>query len=363
MFRIIFFEFPLIGADTVKRGISPITLTSSLSSSRLRDSNSSFSISTSNNLDGVAESYARGKNSNVTSSKNVLFATEAEKSPSTFSTNEQLLANFIHLNSVVPTSTSTSTSTLIKKTLSPLVHQRNSQQNASNLSNESTNTENQLKMKYSTGSSTLDNYHASSNSFVIGNNDDDSRGNCLISTMIDTLNTPIKNPLSPSRSLSNHTNTLPSQVVRSNNIQHQFESNYLLKSKSKNNASPGNTFFNVLSSIPTSNASVTLSSQTSTNTAISASTSVAISNISFSSNNIYGTLPKTTNSNSSSTVYGNVSAVANEFEQLIARNACSNNLSNTSTNNHTNYHTLGSYRIQYSSTNPFLNNFNSNSSE
>lgn len=359
MFIIIFFKFSLIGADTVKRGISPITLTSSLSSSKLRDSNSSFSISTSNNLDGVAESYARGKNSNVTSSKNVLFATEAEKSPSSFSSNEQLLANFIHLNSMVPTPTST----LIKKTLSPLVHQRNSQQNPSNLSNESTNTENQPKMKSSTGSSTLENYHLSSNSFVIGNNNDDSRGNFSISATIGTSNTPIKKSLSPSRSLSNHTNTLPSQIARSNNIQHQFESNYLIKSKSKNNASPGNTFFNVLSSISASNATVTLSNQTSTSMAISASTSAPISNISFSSNNIYETLPKTTNSNSSSTVYGNVSAVANEFEQLIARNACSNNLSNTSTNNHTNYHTLGSYRIQYSSTNPFLNNFNSNSSE
>lgn len=315
-------------------------------------------------MDGVPdtkESYIRGKNSNVSSSKNVLFATDAEKSSSLFASNEHLLTNFSHVNSIPPTSTST----LIKQTLSPLLHHRNTPQNTANMLNDSKNSANQLKMKSNNGTSSLENYHLSSNAFAIGNNDDadhdhddGNRSNFLLSTSIDTSNTPIKKTLSPSRSLSNHKNTLPSQVARGNN-QFQFESNFLLKNKGKNIASPGNTFFNASNSISTTNALVTLSSQTSTNTVISASTST-IPNNSFP---IYGTLPKTTNSNSSGTVYGNVSAVANEFEQLIARNSCSNSISNTSTSNHTNYHTLGSYRIQYSSTNPFLNNFNSNSFE
>lgn len=328
-----------------------------MSSSKLRDSNSSFAISTSNNLDGVVdtkESYTR-KSINTTSSKNVLFATDADKPPSSFASNE--LTNFMNSNSIQPTSTST----LIKQTLSPLVHHRKPN-NTSNLLNESQNTTNQVKMKLKTGSSTLKNYQHSSNAFVMDNNDDDyniddvggNRNDFLLSAPPDTSNTPFKKTLSPSRSLSNHTNMLPPQVGRSNN---QFESNCLPKNKANNITSPGSTFFNALSSISTSNTPVTLSSQTSmTNPA---STTAAISNNSFSSNNVYGTLPKTTNSCSSGTVYGNVSAVANEFEQIIARNACNN----TTTNNHTSYHTLGAYRIQYSSTNPFLNNFNSNSSE
>ncbi|XP_055307192.1 rho GTPase-activating protein 100F-like isoform X1 [Sitodiplosis mosellana] len=355
-------------ADTVKRGISPTFLTSSLSSSKIRDSNSSFAINTSNNLDGVAdtkESYTRGKNTNTTSSKNVLFATDADKSPSSFASNE--LTNFINLNAIQPTSTST----LIKQTLSPLVHHRKTN-NASNILNESKNAANQLKTKLKTGSTSIKNYHLSSNTFIMDNNDDDGgsgggihddnddRSNFLLSASTNTSNTTIKKTLSPSKSLINHTNMLPSQVARSNNIQYQFESNCLPKNKANNIASPGSTLFNALSSISASNAPVTLSSQTSI--AIPASTTATISNNSYPSNNIYGTLPKTTNPSSSGTIYGNVTAVANEFEQLIARNACNNTITNTTTN-HTNYHTLGSYRIQYSSTNPFLNNFNSKSSE
>lgn len=330
-----------------------------MSSSKLRDSNSSFAINTSNNLDGVwdiEESYTR-KSINTSSSKNVLFATDADKLPSSFASNE--LTNFINSNSNSNSIQSTSTSTLIKQTLSPLVHHRKPN-NTSNLLNESQNTPNQVKMKLKTGSSTLKNYQHSSNAFVIDNNDDDynvdagdNRNNFLLSATTDTSNTPFKKTLSPSRTLSNHTNMLPSQVGRSNN---QFESNCLPKNKTNNIASPGSTFFNALSSI-SSNTPVTLSSQTSMINP--ASTTAAIPNNSFSSNNAYGTLPKTTNSCSSGTTYGSVSAVANEFEQLIARNACNN----TTTNNHTSYHTLGAYRIQYSSTNPFLNNFNSNSSE
>lgn len=96
------------------------------------------------------------------------------------------------------------------------------------------------------------------------------------------------------------------------------------------------------------------------------------------SNGIYGTLPKASStvlgdramsamSAMSSSVYGNVSAVASEFEQLIARNAAAAaSAANASgagaaavaASVGPNYNTLGSYRVQYSSTNPFLPSFN-----
>lgn len=96
-------------------------------------------------------------------------------------------------------------------------------------------------------------------------------------------------------------------------------------------------------------------------------------------NNIYGTLPKssspfssgnggnnTTNSGSvtgTTAIYGNVSAVANEFEQIIARNASNTSAAHSNSIGAGNYNTLGSYRVQYSSTNPFLPSFNPQSTE
>lgn len=92
-----------------------------------------------------------------------------------------------------------------------------------------------------------------------------------------------------------------------------------------------------------------------------------ITNSTYASNGIYGTLPKGTNDKLlidrstalSASVYGNVSAVANEFEQLIARNAAAASTNASNANPAApNYNTLGSYRVQYSSTNPFLPTFN-----
>lgn len=298
----------------------------------------------------------RCKHSNGISTKTVLFAANVNKSPSSFILNEQTPTNISLSNSITSTS---STSQLIKQTLSPLVHHRNIPQNTSNLFNDSKGTINQFNMKPNSVSSSI------ANTFIMNNNNPNSKIFFSLASDDNTF-TPIEKTSSPSRVLSNHTNTLPSNLGRSNNIQYQFESNYLLKNNPKSVASPGNAiFFNTSTSISSSNAS---SNQTPIN---AATTSSNVSNSSFSSNNTYSTLPKTTNSlsisNVTGNVYGNVSAVANEFEQLIARNTCSNNsassVSNSSVNNHGNYNTLGSYRVQYSSTNPFLNNFNSNSSD
>lgn len=94
-------------------------------------------------------------------------------------------------------------------------------------------------------------------------------------------------------------------------------------------------------------------------------------------NNIYGTLPKTSspfsgngganhgsgNATGTAAIYGNVSAVANEFEQIIARNASNPIATHSNSIGGGNYNTLGSYRVQYSSTNPFLPSFNPQSTD
>lgn len=394
------------GADTVKRGASPITLTSSLSNSKLKESNSSYSIKASNNLSNDSkESYTLDRGSGRSSSsavKNVLFAPGVEKSSSAYMLSEQLSSNFNHHtnNSITPT---TSTSQLIKQTLSPLVHHRPIQSTtASNsISNSNSNSHSRsgdsmspLKMKPNSISSTsFGSYHQISNAVSMYNNGgsngsngststNGSKNNFSLSSSMDNALphvTPSQRTSSPSRSLSSNTNsntntnTLPSQHVG----RYQFESNYSLKNaKSKNYASPGDaTFYNALNSVSSSpssssNASaMAMINQTSTTGVTLSSSSSPSTNISNASH-IYGTLPK-------STV---VSAVASEFEQLIARNASGNNHSSSigggsggsggigvggvgmsASNNHGNYNTLGSYRVQYSSTNPFLNHFGESS--
>lgn len=153
---------------------------------------------------------------------------------------------------------------------------------------------------------------------------------------------------SPSRSISN-TNTLPSSVAR--NMLYQPDSNYSLKNQQQLNfTSPGNGH----------------SSAASGGSALYAQT-----------NNIYGTLPKNsspfsgTSSYSSSLYSNNITSTStdNEFDKLIARyqtvtsTTAANTSSGTINNSYStgNYNTLGSYRVQYSSTNPFLPSFNPNS--
>lgn len=340
--------------------------------------------------DATKDSYTldRGKASNGIGVKSVLFAPGVEKSSSSYLLNEQNqhANNMSHSNSITPSS---STSQLIKQTLSPLVHHRHNNQQTSNSVSDAKNAASPLKMKPNNVSPFIANYQLTSNNFIMTNSNGNSNNKNNFSCDNGSANLPIQKTPSTARSLSSHTNTntLPSHVGRSNN-QYQFESNYLLKNKPKNFTSPENTtFFNALSSISSSasassNASVTIANQTS-NTSImaaSASSSAAghLQNSTMATNNIYGTLPKSINSlanaNSSGAIYGNVSAVASEFEQLIARNASGANAiggNNTNaaaaaaivTNNYGNYNTLGSYRVQYSATNPFLNHFNPSSND
>lgn len=336
----------------------------------------------------------RCKTSNGIGPRSVIFAPDVEKSPSSYSISEQLRLNSNYSNAITSSSVAASTSQLIKQTLSPLTQHRTIQSTTTANSIDSNSTVSPLKMKPSNHSSPVSNYQIKSNSYLMSNNgggngassnintnnNHNSNGNgskTNISSLTNDTNASIYKSSSPSRSLSNHTNTLPSSIVRSNNILYQSESGYSLKTQPKTNfASPGNNgFSNAFNSLTSANSallssssSTALAAATQTQSGTASTTSVSITNSSFPSNSIYGTLPKTSSPfngpSVTSGIYGNVSAVANEFEQLIARNA--NNSSNSNSSNGAvsssigagNYNTLGSYRVQYSSTNPFLPSFN-----
>lgn len=93
------------------RGASPISLTSSSSISRLKETNSNFSTKIS---EADALLFERYRNGNGVNTKNVLFAPNIEISSSSYSINDQT-----HLNST----SHASTSQRIKDTLSsPLLN-------------------------------------------------------------------------------------------------------------------------------------------------------------------------------------------------------------------------------------------------
>lgn len=224
-----------------------------------------------------------------------------------------------------------STSQLIKQTLSPLAQHRSLQSSSHSTLAETNTVTTSPSMKNFSGNnnhSSVSAYQFSSSSHTAGTTNSAAIGKTNQSSSIDSNSSAHKS--SPSRSISNHSSTLPSSIAR--NVLYQSESSYSVKNQQINYTSPGTT-------------SVTSTSSVS------------------QANNIYGTLPKSSSPFASNVtgVYGNVSAVANEFEQIIARNAASAGASNSAGAG--NYNTLGSYRVQYSSTNPFLPSFNPHSIE
>lgn len=101
------------GADTVKRGASPVSLTSSTSFSKLKENNSKFSTKISEADTLLLERY---RNGNGVNTKNVLFAPNIETSSSSYSIKDQS-----HLNSnhqILAQTSIASTSQRIKDTLS-----------------------------------------------------------------------------------------------------------------------------------------------------------------------------------------------------------------------------------------------------
>lgn len=216
-----------------------------------------------------------------------------------------------------------------------------------------------------TNSSSINDPSATSNSFIHNSARSSSSSSSLSS--------------SPPKILDMQTNTLPSSKGRSNNILYQTESNYSLKTKQKPfTTSPANNSpFNSFNSISATSATNSLSTtnQILTNGGGSGTNSYLIGNKNalnlhsktpnnYDSYDVTSSIIKSTNSNASGggsgngdggSIHGNVSAVKNEFEQIIARNAGG---ATTASYGAGNYNTIGSYRVQYSSTNPFLPSFN-----
>lgn len=358
----------VLGTDTVKRGVSPaLGLSSnSLSNGRIRESTSNYSIKQENTNSTIKEardffnSLERSNKltNNIYNSRNVLFASDAIGDGSSRSASSYSLHEIKSPKSPNPmssltssaTSATISTSQLIKQTLSPLAQHRNISQ--SNLDTNLTTTNNKNQMNNSISSSTLGTYQFPSSSLNLKNitslSSNENHLSSPLPTRKPTIATSSASALlssSPSRSISN-TNTLPSSVAR--NMLYQSDSNYSLKNQQQlNYASPGNNGIGGTSSAH---------AQT---------------------NNIYGTLPKNsspfsgTSSYSSSLYSNNITSTStdNEFDKLIARyqtvtsTTAANTGSGTINNSYStgNYNTLGSYRVQYSSTNPFLPSFNPNS--
>lgn len=304
-------------------------------------------------------------------SRSVLFAPNVTSSSSSYSISEHLKSNNQNGNTTnVPT-----TSQLIKQTLSPLSQHRIISSSPSPSSASYSFLDSSFSsslVKNPSNSASLGTYQFPSSSLTLSKDKDNKSAN--------DNNKSSSSSSSPSRTIannnnisSNNTNTLPSSIVR--NL-YQSESSYSLRNQETNFTSPGN--------------SINWNSQNS---------------------NIYGTLPKSSSPFSSigsmstaTNLTGNVASVKNEFEQLIARNQAlsasqstlgssgisssgtgssglntsssstsDNYSSNTSASgmenttkgglSYGNYNTIGSYRLQYSSTNPFLPSFNPNSTE
>lgn len=362
-------SFTCAGTDTVKRGISPAaSLSTSMSNTKLKESESNYSIKNSSSYSTTNENhkstfpYERAtKTSN--GPKSVIFASDVGIAPSLSSSSSYSLSDQLKINSNVGLNPSTtSTSQLIKQTLSPLTQHRNMQPKPSSPNTSSavelTNSNSSPLKIHSNHTSALAAYQFSPSSLNTTNTSSSkppphhhhhhqSSLNDNNATTATAATTSSIHKSSPSRILglgSNHTSTLPSSIARN---MYQSESSYPLKNQPPNNfASPGNGI------------------------------GVGVSANATQANSIYGTLPKSSgpfsgnggaNSIGSTTtaIYGNVSAVANEFEQIIARNSSSAGAASAHSNSigAGNYNTLGSYRVQYSSTNPFLPSFNPHSTE
>lgn len=317
-----------LGTDTIKRGASPAMSITSTSTARFKESNSTYSIKQQENLlkDGKETSTIdRQKSSNSNSTygpisstilppRSVLFSTDLVSSSSAYSIKDQTKPNPPNNTSNMPTSAA------IKQTLSPLSQHRNTSSTIQTTS--SAEPTYSLKNQI-TSSPSLGTYQFPSSSINLKNNVTSS----LTEHNTSLSPSSVRKTSSPSRTLSNN-NTLPSSVVRN----YQSESSYTLKNHQQplNFTSPGN---NTNSS--------SLHQYQSNNT------------------NIYGTLPKTQfgggSSNHHSTHNNSIlgTTTGNEIELT---NRHSSGPSVTTSNG--GYNTLGSYKVQYSSTNPFLQGFN-----
>lgn len=314
----------LIGTDTVKRGASPAISITSTSTAKFRESGSSYSIkaqelSSKDNRDTATTTIERQK-SNTSSiyGSSIL----PPKGPSISSNLGSALSSY-SIKEQVKSSTNNNTSSVsksIEQVLSPLAQHRNIAQSSNQASDSS------YILKSQTNSNTsLGTYQFPSSSINPKTNSSASYSeNLTTPSSSSSSSSSMRKSSSPSRSISN-TNTLPSNIAR-NLLYQSSDSSYLFKPQQTTNpTSPGNN---------NSHAQSTISGS--------------------SSMSLYGTLPKTssgpfgTGANSMQHYNVNVQAASNEFE-LLSRPVTTSNGG---------YNTLGSYRVQYSSTNPFLPSFN-----
>ncbi|XP_037028981.1 rho GTPase-activating protein 100F isoform X3 [Bradysia coprophila] len=322
------------GTDTIKRGASPAMSITSTSTARFKESNSSYSIKQQEHQykDGKETStIERQKSSNSTygpisstilPSRSVLFSTDLVSSSSAYSIKDQTKPNPPNSTSNMPTSAA------IKQTLSPLTQHRNTSSSGMHATTSSAEPNYSLKNQI-TSSPSLGTYQFPSSSINLKNNATSSLTEHNTSSLSPSS---LRKTSSPSRTLSNN-NTLPSSVVRN----YQSESSYTLKNhqpqqqqQPMNFTSPGNN-----------------------------TNSSALNHYQSNNTNIYGTLPKTQfagGTNNHHSMHNNSllgSATGNEIE-LINRHSSGS----TVTTSNGGYNTLGSYKVQYSSTNPFLQGFN-----
>lgn len=395
--------FVLIGTDTVKRGISSAGLnsTSSLTNGKIKESISNYSMKNDHKAgskDGNREWYTldRNRSGATPSARSVLFSSDALSSLSSYSLSDKVKSpNLTH---------SPSTSQLIKQTLSPLAQHRNishsslsdaNHQASSSPSASNKNPINNSLSSYQFPSSSLNlkNNHLPLSS-ALNNDSNSNNNNHHHQSPLSIRKTT--SALSPARSLSNNitTNTLPSSVAR--NMLYQTDS-YNNTSVTSNFTSPGNGIASSSSGTAVSGNGIGNHHTLSSSGGGGGGGGIG------SYNNIYGTLPKNisspfNNSNSitgvtgngitsppssalsttaasassasSSLLYGNSTLSSttllptggNEFDKLIAKYSGGGS-SNIISSGAGNYNTIGSYKVQYSSTNPFLPTFNPNSND
>lgn len=313
-----------IGTDTVKRGVSPAASLTSTSTNRFRESGSSYSIKqdhdVNKSLNGDRKNDILKKNSSsygpsssdLLPSRSVLFSSEA----SSIITSNSIKDHYKSSLSNTTNSTGVTASTLNNTNLtrSPLSQQRILQTNTDSSSYNSLRNQ-------TISSSTLGSYHFPSININLNKNASnlDEKLNTTTTTNNTTANTSsMRQVSSPSRTISN-TSTLPSNLAR--NMLYQSESSYSIKNQQINFTSPGNM-----------------------------ESGSHYSNSNNAKINIYGTLPKTSSNHqpySSSATSSDSQELFNTLSQSISSSALGGN-SNT----------LGAYRVQYSSTNPFLPTYN-----
>lgn len=397
----------LTGTDTVKRGASPAMSVTSSSTIKMRESPNSFSLKQDQNdltstksKENNFEKYKNGNNiisgtkscgpSSISSEtfssiKNIPLSSDAaQSSPTktatslTASPSSQTMSKYLLREQLISSITSppTSASSPPLRDYTTKVLTQHSGGNNNNHTNNSYNNNHDKGIGNKQSQSSLMSEPTSHTVSHTSYRSQISSGPSLgtyhfpstnIKTNIEeisSLSIPSSSSSykvsSPSRQLSN---IIPTSVAR--NLLYQSESSYsdknqqqqnqtnnfaspthiigAMTSASSANSSQGSTTMNIYGTLPKMTASSYMSSS------ISPGTSAATSGLAQTSS-VMDTIQ-----NSSSSGFGSIASTSNNFNFYSNDRQQFSSLINS--NSGSNYHTLGSYRVQYSSTNPFLPTF------